>query len=129
MNKRIKLLLLLVCLSLSLTGCGSLNKEYSSVVDLRDAFVKAGGQCWEWKLNDPVKAQVPSHKEDADCDQKTVLIVFADGVSAQEEALQFASTLRSLKFRVNVLVGKNWMINSDQVTKVYAQMGGTLITR
>jgi hypothetical protein len=115
--------------ALVLTGCGNKNKEFSSIEELRDAFVSAGGQCWEWKKYDPVKDRITTHKGTAECDKNTVLVLFSDGVSSQNEGLDFASQMRSLNFEVNVLVGANWMINSDQAAKVYPQMGGTLITR
>ncbi len=46
-----------------------------------------------------------------------------------EHALGFANFQRELKNEVSLLVGRNWMINSDQVAIVAEELGGTLITR
>jgi len=116
--------LVVLVLILSLTGCSQRTNSYESLESLRDAFVKSGGQCWEWKVNEPYKSQ-----STADCDSKTVLILFAEGTDALKEAISFADFNRNLSFKVNLLVGENWMINSDQVTLVAEEMGGTLITR
>lgn len=100
-------------------------KKYSSISALKSDFVKTGGQCWEWKRN-------PKMFEDqitADCDKKTVLIYFLKEVNTLNRALSMATTYRSLGFPVNLLVGPNWIINSDQVKIVSKKLGGTLITR
>ena len=129
MKKRRGITFVLLGCLISISGCGVKDREFSSIEDLRDAFVKAGGQCWEWKKNNPRKSNFKSQKGNATCDSKTFLVLFSDGVSSKDEALGFANTLRGMNFEVSLLVGKNWMINSDQVTKVSAQLGGTLITR
>jgi hypothetical protein len=99
-------------------------KRYSSIFALKTEFVKAGGQCWEWKTNDPIFAW-----STADCDKNTVLIFFPKQFNTMNEALKTAKLHRDLGVKVNLLVGPNWIINSDQVRLVRKKMGGTLITR
>jgi hypothetical protein len=128
--KKFTFIILLAPISVILfTGCESQDGRYSNVEDLRDAFVESGGQCWEWKTNDPIALKVPIQLGNAQCDEKTVLIIFSDEVSARKEALSFASQLRALDFDVSLLFGDNWMINSDQVKEVAKGLGGTLVTR
>jgi hypothetical protein len=117
-------------LALSLIGASQASatnkdaKRYSSIFALKTEFVKAGGQCWEWKTNDPIFPW-----STADCDKNTVLIFFPKQFNTMKEALKTAKVYRSLDFKVNLLVGPNWIINSDQVRLVRKKMGGTLITR
>ena len=121
---------------LFITGCTSGNNvsiekpkenKFSSLADLKQAFVDAGGQCWGWEL-----VNVNDFKNkigQGECDSKTVLILYKDNVNTLDEAVRFRSFLIDLKFKVNLLFGDNWMINSDQVSTVYPKMGGTLMTR
>ena len=100
-------------------------QSYSSLIALKTAFVKNGGQCWEWSRNQQFFAEFVT----ADCDQKTVLIHYLKKANTLTEALKMAKTYRSMGFKVNLLVGPNWIINSDQVVLVSKKLGGTLITR
>jgi len=121
---------------LFITGCTSGNNvsiekpkenKFSSLADLKQAFVDAGGQCWGWEL-----VNVNDFKNkigQGECDSKTVLILYKDNVNTLDEAVRFRSFLLDLKFKVNLLFGDNWMINSDQVEIIYPKMGGTLMTR
>ena len=99
-------------------------KSYSSIYVLKKEFEKAGGQCWEWSKNDQLFAWVTG-----DCDKNTVLIFYPKKTNTLADALQMAKTYRSIKVKVNLLVGPNWIINSDQVNIVRKKLGGTLITR
>jgi hypothetical protein len=100
-------------------------QSYPSIIALKSAFVKSGGQCWEWSRN----AQMFPEFINADCDEKTVLIYYLRKTNTMTEALRMAKSYRSLGFKINLLVGPNWIINSDQVVLVSKKLGGTLITR
>jgi hypothetical protein len=100
-------------------------QSYPSLNALKTAFVKSGGQCWEWSRNQQFFAEFVT----ADCDQKTVLIHYLKKTNTLTEALKMAKTYRSMGFKVNLLVGPNWIVNSDQVVLVSKKLGGTLITR
>lgn len=116
----------LILFSLTSSSFASANpgKSYKSLTDLKTSFVKAGGQCWEWRVNPRLE-----DRTGGDCDKMTTIIFFTRKTDTLAEALNFAKFERSSNFQVHLLVGPNWMINSDQVKSVYKKMGGTLITR
>lgn len=99
-------------------------KKYSSIYALKSDFVKAGGQCWEWEMDKKFFDFLT-----ASCDANTRLVYYPKYANTMTEALNLARTTREMKYRVNILVGPNWIINSDQVQLVSKKMGGTLITR
>jgi hypothetical protein len=104
-------------------------KRYDSIFSLKTAFLKAGGQCWEWKLDSYVGKYIGDEVIAADCDNKTRIIFYRKNANVLKDALRNAELSRSIGYKVNILVGPNWMINSDQVNLVYRKLGGTLITR
>lgn len=131
-----KFVILLISV-LFLTGCTTNNSattekpmenKFSSLAELKQAFIDAGGQCWDW-VESAIPKEITSETGHGECDSEGVLILYKDGVNSREEAIAFRSFLISLKFKVNLLFGDNWMINSDQVEIVYPKMGGTLMTR
>jgi hypothetical protein len=132
-----KKIVLIFCFALVLSSCTSSSEKesqnqagnrFSTLEELKQAFINAGGQCWDWVENE-VPAEITKTYATGDCDAKTVLTIYKDGVNVQEYALGFRKFVIDLKFKVNLLVGDNWMINSDQVSTVYPKMGGTLMTR
>jgi hypothetical protein len=134
--KLYKVLVISLFSTFILSACASNNNsviekpkvnKFSSLTDLKQAFVDAGGQCWGWEL-----VNVNDFKNkigQGECDSKTVLILYKDNVNTLDEAVRFRSFLLDLKFKVNLLFGDNWMINTDQVEIAYPKMGGTLMTR
>ena len=120
---------MVIPLALGLSGCGEKNKEYTSIEALRDDFVKSGAQCWEWENEKIIEEFKETHKARATCDQRTVLILYTDKEDPMENALGLANFQRELGSEVSLLVGKNWMINSDQAAIAAEGLGGTLITR
>lgn len=122
-------LILLLVLSPALVSCGESTNKFATIQDLRDAFVKAGAQCWEFKEERILPQIKTTHKASASCDQKSRLIIYTENTDSMQQALDFAKFMRSLDYKLNILVGDNWFINSDQVTLVSEKMGGTLITR
>ena len=122
---------------LFITGCTSGNNvsiekpkenKFSSLAELKQAFIDAGGQCWDW-VQEAIPVEVDNKIAQGDCDSKTVLSIYKDGVNVRDEAIGFRTFMISLKFKVKLLFGDNWMINSDQVEIIYPKMGGTLMTR
>ena len=123
---------------LFITGCTSGNNvsiekpkenKFSTLADLKQAFVDAGGQCWGWKEDLSVPLEELGWIGKGECDSKTVLILYEDGVSVEEDALNTRKHNEFIGFKTSLLFGKNWKINSDQVEIVYPKMGGTLMTR
>ena len=110
-------------------GAGLEARKYTSITSLKAAFVKAGGQCWEWKIDTEATRASGEDAVYADCDGKTRIVFHRKEQNVLKRALESAKLYRSLKFKINMLVGPNWMINSDQVKLVHKKLGGTLITR
>ena len=104
-------------------------KRYNTITSLKTAFVNAGGQCWEWKIDSYVTKTLGGREIYADCDKYTRIVFYKDDANVLKDALNSAKHSRSLGLKINILVGPNWMINSDQVKLVYKKLGGTLITR
>jgi hypothetical protein len=104
-------------------------KKYKSIASLKAAFIDAGGQCWEWKIDAPATEAFLANTVYADCDAETRLIFYKKKTNVLKESLESAKLYRSLRFKINMLVGPNWVINSDQVKLVQKKLGGTLITR
>lgn len=103
--------------------------KFSSLADLKQAFVDAGGQCWGWKEDLSVPLEEFGWIGKGECDSKTILILYEDGVSVEEDALNTRKHNEFIGFKTSLLFGENWKINSDQVEIVYPKMGGTLMTR
>lgn len=130
-----------VLLLLALTGCTSdpapespasdspapsAASELGEVADidaLVDAYMEAGGECADWDQTDQVTAASAS----GNCSSTAVLMVFDDKAKLE-------STSRTLLGMVlegetkSILVGPNWIINSDQTYNVVAELGGDLRT-
>ena len=104
------------------------SSRFKSLEDFKKAFENAGGQCWGWNV-EPLSKGFSQLLARGNCDDKTVLLLYTDGYDVKSYALEFRKTTLSLGFKVSLLVGENWMINSDQATKVHRKLGGTLITR
>ncbi|WP_309617705.1 hypothetical protein [Salinibacterium sp.] len=134
-----KLTLTLILVSSSallLAGCAAATPEtvtpetitpaegltYGSVEDLREAFESAGGECDGWVQSNQVKAAA----ESGACGTKAVLSTFA----SESDRDDSASTLKMLMADVGgveLLVGANWIINSDGVSELQETLGGTII--
>jgi hypothetical protein len=101
---------------------------FETLEEFKSAFVRAGGQCWGWTIE-----EIPSDYRGllgrGACDDKTVLMLFVKDYDVMKDALTVRKGLLSLEMGVSLLVGDNWLLNSDQVQSVHNKMGGTLITR
>lgn len=94
--------------------------SYSSVVELRDAFVKAGGSCPNWVQADRVKLAAQS----GDCSGNVVLSTYLS-TDLRDEAV---TTLKSFGSGIHLLVGKNWVINTPNPESFTEKLGGTVVT-
>jgi hypothetical protein len=125
MKKKLGIAALTFGLVFSLVGCGQLGGggAFDDISQLKQAFEKAGGSCLQWNESNKVTSALQS----GDCNSETVLMLFG----SSEEALERAEDLRDMSlsfgFEPNLLVGENWLINSNQVESVQPAMGGTLI--
>jgi hypothetical protein len=124
--KKIVLGLLLV---LSLAGCSSTastpepKETYDSVAELGDAFEDAGGDCSDFDQTD----QILSAKESAICNPSTLISIYA---SESDRDQMIASLKNSLgDTPPHLLVGKNWVINTENPDEYVDELGGKVITK
>jgi len=93
------------------------------VVELRKAYVAAGGECPSWDENDAITAAAQS----GTCSDEIVLSTY----SSDADTRAAISTLKSLgagMIDATYLEGKNWIVNAPDAAKVRKKMGGTLVS-
>lgn len=115
----------------ALTGCSSPSpaakaegpKTFDTAVELRDAFVNAGGQCSDWTQDNSVDIASQS----GSCDGSTVLSVYLsrDAVERRVEATK-GSIFGSIGG--DWLVGENWIVNADDLTGIQEKLGGQVVS-
>jgi hypothetical protein len=100
--------------------------QYASATELVEAFLAAGATCDNWKQTDDVD---PAY-ETVRCDngEGDVLMMFATARAAQLQAQYIIDTSDAMEMDGMVLLGSNWVINSDQAALVAEAMGGTVMT-
>jgi hypothetical protein len=94
--------------------------SYKTVEDLRDAFVKAGGDCPSWEESNNVTLAAQS----GDCSGKTVLSIYLSEASRD----QVIVNLKGLDIGVHLLVGDNWIINTPDPAAFADELAGTVVT-
>jgi hypothetical protein len=125
----------LLCV-LMLTGCVQINNpapppqatteppadgaKYASVVELRDAMVKAGLDCPRWDEHNAMMNSASS----ADCSENIVLATYSSWEDREKQMEGYRIMGESME--VTVLVGTNWTINSPLAEKVKDKLGGYL---
>lgn len=120
---------------LVLTGCVQINNaappqgkaeppadggKYASVVELRDAMVKAGLDCPRWDEHDLMMDSASS----ADCSENIVLATYSSWADREKQMDRYRAIGKSME--ITVLVGTNWTINSPLADKVKDKLGGYL---
>lgn len=95
---------------------------FKSVEALRSAYVDAGGSCDNWDNNDRLDAAT----ESGDCDESTVLSIYA----SKPDARDAADALLGATGQDDVLVGANWIVNTtEDLEELAATLGGEVVTR
>lgn len=97
--------------------------QYGSVVDLRDAFVAAGGSCDDWDQTN----QVANAAESGSCSSTTVLSTYTSE-SSRDEVVAAVKEIGKVVGGSSQLVGVNWIVNSPDASDVRDKLGGTLVT-
>lgn len=95
---------------------------YSSVEELRDAFVQAGGICPEWEQKNHVKLAA----ESGTCSDSNVMSVYISEAQKDEAVNTLMSITES---KTSLLVGENWIINDKQIDSIDREIGGVFVTR
>lgn len=98
-------------------------KEFATVLELRDAFVEAGGACPDWDQTNSVKISAQSGV----CDTSTVLSVY---LSKEAVERRVEETKGSIFGTVggDWLVGENWIVNADELGPIKEKLGGQIVS-
>lgn len=104
-------------------------KTYTTVEELLKAYKKAGGECEGFVRNDAVALA----KESGKCnDGETILSIFDHGglrdiqIETTEDLLDETGGARVRN--IQWLIGKNWIINTEDPYMVEDELGGDIIT-
>lgn len=130
MIKRFGALTMCAAIALAVTGCSTSSPPESSptaaplgkvstIEDLRDAYIEAGGVC-NWDQTDVVTGAVAS----GNCSDKSVLMLFADSADRTAAVARMGSMT---EFEKHLLVGENWIINAPDVADVQEKLGGKVV--
>ncbi len=105
------------------TPPASESETYTSIDDVRDAFIAAGGECDKWEQTDIVEAAI----ESGECGYSgPVLSLYG----THDEAMENATTVRTLSIGdgsdAGLVVGGNWVINvnDSDLAPIYADKMG-----
>lgn len=109
--------------ALLLTSCSHAPAEYSTIEDLRDAYVDAGGECPEFETHGPTDYSI----EDARCSPSAVIAIYGSHEDVQRETSMVKNSVGKL-LGGKRLIGENWMINGPDLEKIQKKMGGEIIT-
>jgi len=90
----------------------------STIEQVRDAFIHAGGVC-NWEQTDQVIAATAS----GECSDSTVIMLFDDRAD-RETVVSGMQSLRMEDRRLTLLVGENWVINSAEAEDMQTNLGG-----
>ncbi|MEV7605127.1 hypothetical protein AB0N65_06780 [Paenarthrobacter sp. NPDC089322] len=99
---------------------------FATVLDLKKAYVDAGGPCPSFNQGNRVTLAA----ESADCDTETVLSTYVspEDISSVIQNLKKLDTSSGYKSSTTLLVGKNWIINNKQIAKYREKLGGTVVS-
>lgn len=115
----------LIAATLALTGCGpdESGGSYNDVEALRDAFVKAGGNCDEWDQTNKVLGAAQS----GECGMDTVLSTYLNHDAVQD---RIADTKDSIFGAMgdDWLTGENWIINGENIEELQRKLGGQVVS-
>ncbi|MCC3299780.1 hypothetical protein [Arthrobacter caoxuetaonis] len=131
--------------SLVLTGCGGSSADttsglapepsetappanggtYATVVELKDAFVEAGGECPAFDQDNAVTLAA----ESADCSDSAVLSTFLSSSTIDQLIQDNKEVFADIDFEMNPwLVGENWVINAPGAAELREKLGGTVVS-
>jgi len=111
------------------TGCASSEPDtapthlgkVSTIEEVRDAFIAAGGVC-NWNQNDVVLDATAS----GTCSDQTVIMLFADPADKTAVVARLGSLIST---DLHLLVGENWIINSKEAVELADKIGGKVVAR
>lgn len=93
--------------------------KYGSVVELRDAMVKAGLPCPRWDEHPRTRDWMAG-----ECSENTLIATYSSWEDLNKQMNRYRAIGESIEMRV--LVGVNWTIDSPLADKVEDKLGGYL---
>ena len=122
---RKKLLATLAATTILMTGCGpdESGGSYSDIEALRDAYMRAGGECENWEETNNVLGAAQS----GDCGMHTVISIYLNHDAVQD---RIAETKESIFAEAtdDWLTGENWIINGNDPDRLREEMGGQIVS-
>jgi hypothetical protein len=97
--------------------------EVGTVSDLRDAAVAAGYACPSWEQDNVVAAAA----ESGHCSDGDVFSVYTSE-SARDEVVSFMKGMATKEIPLSLLVGPNWIINSEDASALESALGGVVVS-
>jgi hypothetical protein len=94
--------------------------EFSTVEELRDAYVAAGGTCEAWEEIDPGDYDAKAGR----CSDSVVMAVYAN----PDELAAAVDRSKNLAVQTHLLVGENWLLNVDNPQDFVDALGGTTVS-
>lgn len=94
--------------------------EFSTVEELRDAYVAAGGTCEAWEEIDPGDYDAKAGR----CSDSVVMAVYAN----PDELAAAVDRSQNLAVQTHLLVGENWLLNVDNPQDYVDALGGTTVS-
>lgn len=126
MKKTLAIISISTALITALSGCTqppASGGKFSSIDELKTAYIKAGGSCPSWKQSNVITSALQS----GDCDSSSVLSLYGSADAATSSAMITKNGMVKMGMSPHLLVGENWVINSPQVESLQTKMGGLLI--
>lgn len=99
---------------------------YSTVVALKNAYVKAGGECPDFVQTNRVTLAA----ESAECSKNSVISTYV----SSSDISQLIQNVKKVNAEVKTtggnswLVGANWVINSPTAAKMQEKLGGKVVS-
>jgi len=116
------------------SGGTSKQLRFESLIELRDAYIIAGGSCSEWKQENLVSLAL----ESGNCNDRNVLSIYSShevavemNRSTKKFTIDLYASLKTEPPPPHILAGDNWDINDSDIgvlNKLKEKFGGELIT-
>ena len=95
------------------------SKRFETVLEMRDAYIEAGGDCPNWELS-TVSLAIGSGQ----CSGESVLSIYSSRTIADEQnsamkAFMLKTVPGAANHRLTLLVGENWILNDSDSNSFY----------
>lgn len=108
-----------------LAGCSpdESGGTYEDVTELRDAFVRAGGECEDWTQSN----EILGASQSGECGTDAVLSVYLNQQAVQDRIAETKDSIFGSS-GAEWLAGENWIINAPNVKGLQSSLGGQIVS-